>query len=81
MIRLSKLSNICPILGRTQCDIFREPTYNIEANPILTVSWENEIYGGTLIINDDKIGTLIVDKGFKTFNNSESWTELNGAFY
>lgn len=68
--------NVRPISGWTGASIYREAVYDSSASPVITVLFPTPpgtVYGGTLTIHDDGTGELIVDKGFLTFNGTESW--------
>ena len=48
-VKLSVTSNICPISGHTEVNVYHEEEYDAGADPAVTVSWENDegtVYGG-----------------------------------
>lgn len=41
-------SNICPISGRSEVNIWREATYDTSAEPAITIQLDDIVYGGSL---------------------------------
>ena len=54
-------SNICPISGWTGLDIFREASYDADATPTVSVTWQDEagtVYDGTLNLTTGVLTSL-----------------------
>ena len=49
--------------------------------PITFPSEAGTVYGGTLTVNKDGTGTLVVDRASYTFNGTEGWTKLTTYNY
>ena len=79
--------NVRAISGWTGASIYREAVYDSSASPIVEIPFPTPpgtVYGGTLTINDDGTGELIVDKEFISLDGSAQWVEVNpnsGKFY
>lgn len=70
-------ANICPIVGYTGLNVYRESSYDTEANPIVTVNWQDDVgtvYGGTL---DVVTGLLTVDRESFILNGSTSISTIS----
>ena len=80
MIRLSSVSdasfapysNLCPISGWTEANVWVKPTYDPTADPTATIQLGQTVYGGTL---DATNGVLTVDRAYAVFDGSsdETW--------
>ena len=72
--------NVRAISSWTGASIYREAVYDSSANPIVEIPFPTPpgtVYGGTLTINDDGTGELIVDKEFISLDGNVEWSELN----
>lgn len=68
--------NVRPITGWTNANIYREAVYDSSANPIVEIPFPTPpgtVYGGTLTINDDGTGELVVQKVKLVLTGSENW--------
>lgn len=66
-------TNICPISGHRSVEIVITGNLIIHANTINFPSEAGTVYGGTLTINDDGTGTLVVKTGYGILGNMY-WT-------
>lgn len=79
MIRLASVtdatyapySNICPISGWSNVNVYREAQYDAGATPYATINLNGTVYGGSL---DVTTGVLTVTHHFATYNGSENWS-------
>ena len=75
-------SNICPISGWSEVNVWVKPTYDPTANPTATIQLGQTVYGGTLDVTN---GVLTVDRAYKAFDGTENtWfrsSKYNGSFY
>lgn len=62
-------SNICPISGHTECNIYLEDEYDEQATPKVTIDLGEERYGGTLdvLTGEMTVDRAIVDMGTLTW--------------
>lgn len=67
-------SNICPISGHSEANIYREAEYDADADPEITIDLDGTIYGGSLNV---LTGELTVDRAKVNLIDLD-WT-LNGA--
>lgn len=61
-------SNICPITGWTGANIYVSPTTDAQDGTTYSITFPDEagtVYGGTLTINEDGSGEIVVNKQFK----------------
>lgn len=75
----SPYSNICPITGWTECDIYVSPTSDPDDPDKVTYEVEfpdeeGTVYGGILTVNEDGTGTLVVNKAYVK-GSSCTWSE------
>lgn len=63
-------TNIRPISGWTQANVWVKPTYDTTLAPTATISLGQTVYGGTL---DVLAGKLVVDRAMVAFNGSEAY--------
>ena len=66
-------TNIRPISGWTQVNVWVKPTYDTSLTPTATIPLGRTVYGGTL---DVVRGKLVVDRGYATIT---SFSKKNGA--
>lgn len=70
-------SNICPISGWSEVNVWVKPTYDTTLTPTATIPLGQTVYGGTL---DVLRGKLVVDRAMVTFDGSESgWSKSSSA--
>lgn len=72
-------ANICPITGWTGANVYREDEYDAEADPTVTVSWQDEagiIYGGEL---DVTTGVLTATMATKTLDDALNWSKSSAG--
>ena len=65
-------SNVCPISGWTGVNVTVSPTLNEEDGTTYSIVFPTSagtVYGGTLTINEDGTGTLVVDCSATVLNN------------
>lgn len=70
-------ANICPITGWTECNIYNETEYDASATPKISITFPNPpgtVYGGTLTVNKDGTGTLVVDRATDVIDENSSIT-------
>lgn len=71
--------NVRPITGSTGANVYREDEYDAEADPTVTVSWQEEagtIYGGTL---DVTTGVLTATMATKTLDDALNWSKSSAG--
>lgn len=68
-------SNICPISGWDEVNVWVKPTYDPTANPIATIQLGQTVYGGTL---DVTTGKLTVDRAMVDLG-AKNWYSLTAA--
>lgn len=79
-------SNICPISGWDSVLIYDTDEYpSVGAEPVLTITIPDPpetVYGGTLTVNKDGTGTLVVDRiiSTPTFTGND-WTKTGTSSY
>lgn len=66
-------SNICPITGYNAVNVTRAGSQESETYTV-SLSSAGTVYGGTLTVNGDGTGKVILDSIGHTFNGSEEWT-------
>lgn len=79
-------SNICPITGWTGAEITVSPSDDPAEGTVYTVTFPESagtVYGGTLTINKDGTGELVVDTKQIVYDGSddETWSYSNGRCY
>ena len=76
--------NVRPVSGWTEANIYREAVYDSTASPIASIPFPSPpgtVYGGTLTINDDGTGELIVQKAKLVLNGSENWLAISAGIF
>lgn len=70
----SPYTNICPITGRTGCNVVVSPTLDAEDGTTYPISWQTEagtVYGGYV---DPIKGELVVDKAYAELTKDSAWS-------
>ena len=73
----SPYSNICPISGWTQAEIYEAPAYDPDATPAQSIEFPTPpgtVYGGKLTVYEDGSGELSVNHAFIELNHT-SWSD------
>lgn len=64
-------ANICPIIGWTGVDVYSEASYDVEANPTITVDWQDQadiVYGALFTLNDGGCTLSVTDGNIASYN-------------
>lgn len=69
--------NVCPISGHTEANVCRETAYDADADPSITISLGQTVYGGRV---DVLTGTMTVAIAREQVKNL-SWSYYGGAVY
>lgn len=63
-------SNLCPISGRSEVNVFLEEFYDHQATPKATIQLGQTVYAGQIDVTE---GVLKVTKAYATLNDSTKW--------